>query len=72
MAALVGNFLFVSNVGNQAALPSVLQEATGKDSEHMAVPFAPCGWPTSIVGPALSKGTPGKISRKLGQGCLEY
>lgn len=42
MAALVGNFLFVSNVGNQAALPSVLQEAIGKDSEHMAVPFAPC------------------------------
>lgn len=24
MAAVVGNFLFVSNIGNQAALPSVL------------------------------------------------
>lgn len=42
MTALVGNFLFVRNVGSQAALPSVLQETIGKDSKHMAVPFAPC------------------------------
>lgn len=41
MAALTGNFLFVSNIGNQAALPSVFQKAIGKGSEHVAVPFAP-------------------------------
>lgn len=38
MAPLVGNFLFVSHVGNQAAPPSVLEEALGKGSEHG-------GWP---------------------------
>lgn len=42
MTALVGNCLFVRNVGSQAALPSVLQETIGKHSEHMAVPFTPC------------------------------
>jgi len=40
MAALVGNFLFVSNIGNQAALPSVLQEE--RTLNTVAMPFAPC------------------------------
>lgn len=39
--AIVGNFLFVSNIGNQAALPLVLQEAVGKDSEHSGCAICP-------------------------------
>lgn len=41
MVALVGSFLLVSNMGNQAALPSLFQETVEKGSEHMTVPFAP-------------------------------
>lgn len=38
MAALAGNFLFVTNVGNQAALPLVLQDPLNTVAE----PFALC------------------------------
>ena len=73
MAALFGNFLFVSNIGNQAALPSVLQEAMGKGSLNTGLYHLPLrGWPASVVGTALLEGTPGKMSGNLGQGHLEY
>lgn len=61
MAALVGSFLFVSNVGNQAALPSVLQEAVGKDPEHNDCAICPLyDLPDSVVGTAVLEGTAGK------------
>lgn len=54
MAALVGKFLFVSNVGIQAALPSVLQKDIVKGSEHSGCAICTlCGWPASIVGIVL-------------------
>lgn len=44
MAALVGKFVFVSNMGNQEALPSVHQEAIGKGSELNGCAILPTVW----------------------------
>lgn len=66
MAALVGNFLFVSNMRNQAALPSVLQEAVGKDSEHSGCAICPLyGWPASAEGIVPSEETLGKTVQEV-------
>lgn len=66
MAALAGNFLCVTNVGNQAALPFVLPDTIGKGSEHSGCATYPlCGSPASVVGTSLLEETLVRLSMKL-------
>lgn len=73
MAALAKNFLFVSNIENQAALPSVLQEIVGKGSKHSDCAICPLyAWPANVEGTALRGEYLTGLSRKLSQAYLEY